>query len=112
MANPFSDNNRDPRFDWYGLASDWIKVTPSDATAVLAGTSGQLGVAPAGSPSAGEANVGIAFYAEVAGDVEVYTPWGGTRVIPVNAKQHFQMAIRGIKETNTTATGIHVAVVY
>lgn len=112
MANPFGDNNRDVRFDFFGLVSDWIPVTPNDATAILTGSVGQLGVSPTTSPSKGSNNVGVALYAATAGDVVVNTPWGDDRTIPVAANTVFQTAIRGIKSTGTTATGIHIGVVY
>ena len=112
MSNPFSNNSRDMRFEWFGLVSDWIEVTPNDATALLTGASGQLGVAPAGSPSEGTNSVGLAFYCETGGTIVVHTPWGSDRTIVVPDKQVFQMAVRGIKSTGTTATDIHVAVVY
>lgn len=110
--NPFG-NTRDQNFSWMGLASDWVEVTPSDVTALLSGAAGQLGVAPSGSPSEGDPNVGIAVYCETAGDLAIRTPWGDTRTIEVAALVPFQMAIRGILATGTTVAGtIHVAVVY
>lgn len=110
--DPFG-NTRDHNFSWMGLASDWVEVTPNDTTALLTGASGQLGVAPDGSPSAGSPNVGIAVYCETAGDLAIRTPWGSTRTIEVAALVPFQTAIRGILSTGTTVSGtIHVAVVY
>lgn len=104
--NPFG-NTRDMNFSWMGLASDWVEVTPT-ATGV-----GVLGDSPLTSPSAGTRNVGIAVYCETAGDVEILTPWGDTRIIEVAALAPFQTAIAGIKSGNTTVSGtIHVAVVY
>jgi hypothetical protein len=103
--NPFG-NTRDMNFSWMGLASDWVPVTPT-ATGV-----GTLGNSPLLSPSAGAPNVGIAVRVDTtAGTIVWLTPWGETRTQTLAVGETLRTGIAGIISTST-ATGIHVAVVY
>jgi hypothetical protein len=103
--NPFG-NTRDKNFSWMGLPSDWLSVTAS-----AAGT-GQLGNAPAGSPSAGTpVGAGIAVVSATAGTVVVRTPWGDDRTITLLESVPFSIAVGGIK-TGGTLSSVQVAVVY
>ena len=105
MASPYG-NTRDQNFAWMGMPSDWLPITAN------ASGEGQLGNAPAGSPTAGEAVVaGVAVLSSTAGTVVVRTPWGSDRTITLLASVPFSIAVGGIK-TGGTLSSVDVAVVY
>jgi len=105
MANPFGTRN-DLNFLHMGMPSDWVPVTPNNTT-------DNLGTAPETLPvGAGEKNIGIAIKATGAGDVSWLTPWGDTRTQTFLAGEVLPAAVRRVFAASTTATGIHVAVVY
>ena len=71
----------------WGVASDLVPVTPSDDDAL--------------------SEPAIALYVETGGDI-CFVSWrGAERTVAVPDNGHLQCAVRQVKATGTTASGIH-----
>ena len=87
MTNPFE--NRTSSLS--GPATDMVPVVPDDATDM--------------------AEVAVALYVEVGGNLSVLTSRGQPRTINVTDHSILPVGIRRVNATGTTANGIHAMVI-